>query len=303
MHFKYLTVPFYNRHTSISRLHIEARKLLTVILGVSVFLSAFTAGKLYAADENSTSGITNFAFASYLGTGFYTTSGQNVFVLQLPLEHVIKEKSSTEPGWLLKLPLTIGFIDFDNVDFENVPEPPRVDDVATITFLPGIEFQYPVTPDWTLSPFADYGFASDFNNTTNVLITGIGVKSNLDFHFDENMLTLGNRLLYARERSRISDNDSSYSLFETGLNYRINTDTSDNDPLFVNFYYINFYYPNDLVFLEDAPNPIRVGMENELGFTLSNISDFLFFEKPQLGFGVRFGNDVIAYRIVFGAPF
>lgn len=292
-----------NQHVSIRESIIKAVSSSCFLFSALVFLNLFTVTDVYAETGENTSGITNFAFSSYLGTGFYSTSGQEVFILQLPLDYVIKEKTDTEAGWRLRLPLTIGFINFDNIDFENIPEIPRIDDVATLTFLPGIEYQYPVTPDWTVSPFFDYGFARDLNATTNVLITGIGVKSTLYFHFDENRLTLGNRLLYARERSRISDNDSSYSLIETGLNYRINTDIAEQDPLFINFYYINFYYPNNLVFLEDAPNPIRVGIENEVGFTVSNIPDFLFFKKPQLGLGVRLGNDVSVYRIVFGTPF
>ena len=280
-------------------------KPLAIFIALFLFTSLFLtiSEKAYAINGKSTSGVTNFAFASYLGTGFYTTSGQNVFVLQLPFEHVINKKNDTEAGWLLNLPVTIGFINFDDADFDNLPGVPKLDDVATLTFLPGLEYQHPVTPDWTLIPFADYGFARDMNNTTNVLITGIGIKSYFNVHFDENLFTLGNRLLYARERSQISSNDSSYSLIETGLNYRIPTNSNNNDPLFVNLYYINFYYPNDLVFFQDAPNPIRVGVENELGITFSNIPDFLFFGKSQIGLGVRFGNDVNAYRIVFGMPF
>ena len=44
-------------------------------------------------------------------------------------------------------------------------------------------------------------------------------------------------------------------------------------------------------------------MENELGVTISNLPNFLFFKKPQLGLGVRFGDNVNVYRIVFGMPF
>ena len=57
------------------------------------------------------------------------------------------------------------------------------------------------------------------------------------------------------------------------------------------------------MFLERTTKPIRVGIEHEIGITFSNIPDFLFFEKPQLGAGVRFGNEVNVFRIIFGAPF
>ena len=273
-----------------------------IALPIFILLLCYTVNNTYAAEDDGGSfGLTSFAFASYLGTGFYTTSGQNVFVLQAPFEHIIKEKTDAEAGWVLKLPITIGFINFESIQVEELPQ---LSDVGTITFLPGLEFQYPVTDNWTVIPFADYGFARELDNTSNVLITGAGIKSYFNVHFDKAMFTLGNRFLYAREQSKDSSNDADYSLIETGLNYRVTSDYSfGGEPLYTNLYYINFYYPNNLVFFEQTPNPIRVGVEHEVGITFSNIPDFLFFEKPQIGIGLRFGNNVKVYRLVFGMPF
>jgi hypothetical protein len=279
----------------------NSRKLFS--LPIFILLCIFTVHNARAATEgeDGSFGLTSFAFSSYLGTGFYTTSGQNVFVLQLPIEHIIKEKTDTEAGVVLNLPITIGFINFDSEITENLP---GLNDVGTITFLPGLKYLYPVTPNWTLIPFVDYGFARELDSTANVLIVGAGIKSYYNVHFDKAMFTLGNRFLYARERSKASANDADYSLIETGLNYRVTSDFSfGNDQLYSNLYYINFYYPNNLVFFEQTENPIRIGVEHEIGITFSNIPDFLFFEKPQLGLGVRFGNGLNVYRLVFGAPF
>lgn len=295
----------YAKTNSTTNIHIKVllRKLQAnlAILPVFILPFCFMLNNAYAADEDGSFGLTSFAFASYLGTGFYTTSGQDVFVLQLPFEHTIKEQTETEAGWILKLPITLGFINFDSLRIEELPE---VDDVGTITFLPGLEYRYPVTPNWTLMPFADYGFARELDHASNVLIVGAGIKSYYDVHFDRAMFTLGNRFLYARERTEDSINDADYSLIETGLNYRVTSDYSfGSDPLYTNLYYILFYYPNNLVFFEQTENPISVGVEHEVGFTLSNIPDFLFFEKPQIGIGVRFGKNLNVYRLVFGAPF
>jgi len=279
--------------------HLQA---IRYTLPVFILLFSFLISNVHAADDDGGSfGLTSFAFASYLGTGFYTTSGQNVFVLQVPFKHTIKEMTDTEAGWVLKLPITIGFINFDSLKVEELP---GVSDVGTITFLPGLEYQHPVTPNWTLIPFADYGIARELDNTSNVFITGVGIKSYFNVHLKQSMFTLGNRFLYAREHSRDSSNAADYSLIETGLNYRVTSwHTIDDEPLYSNLYYINFYYPNELVFFEQTQNPIRVGVEHEFGITISNIPDFLFFEKPQLGIGVRFGNNVKVYRLVFGTPF
>jgi len=284
-----------------SAVSLRKSQIYLAAFSVLLLLLSSAGNKLLATEHTSSVGLTNYSFASYLGTGFYTTSGQRVFVLQLPLDYTIKQGTDTEAGVLLKLPVTIGIVNFDNIDIEQLPD---ANDVTTLTFLPGIEYQYPVTKNWTVSPFADYGFARDFNNDENVLIVGIGVKSYLDFHLEDSLVTLGNRFLYARERSKNSSNDSDYSLVETGLNYRfIDNSLTDNDTTYTNLYYINFYYPNDLVFLERTQNPVRVGLEHEVGITLSNLPDFLFFEKPQIGLGVRFGNDINVYRLIFGAPF
>lgn len=271
-----------------------------VLLGLFVIFSCLFTKNTLAAEED-TFGLTNFAFAHYLGTGFYSTSGQDVFVAQIPLAHTIKQKTHTEAGWVLNLPLTFGVVNIDGANADNIPE---LNDVATLTFLPGIEYQYPVTHNWTISPFLDYGFARDFNNSTNVLVTGAGIKSTYNLPVGSALLILGNRFLYAKERSESTNDNSDYSLIETGLNYRVASRyTSDERQLFSNLYYINFYYPNNLVLLERTDNPIRVCVEHEVGITFSNMPDFLFFEKPELGVGVRFGNDVDVFRIVFGAPF
>ncbi len=271
------------------------------LLGLFVIFCCLYSKNTLAAEEQGSFGLTNFAFAHYLGTGFYSTSEQDVFVVQMPLTHPIKQKTNTEAGWVLNLPLTFGLINIDGLDVDGIPD---LNDVTTLTFLPGIEYQYPVTHNWTISPFLDYGFARDFNNSTNVLVTGAGIKSTYNIPVNSALLILGNRFLYAREESENTNDNSDYSLIETGLNYRVASDfTPDERQLYSNLYYINFYYPNNLVLLERTANPIRIGVEHEIGITFSNMPDFLFFEKPEFGVGVRFGNGVDILRIVFGAPF
>ncbi len=249
---------------------------------------------------DNTAALTNFAFASYLGTGFYRTPNQRVFVFQIPLEHTIVEKTGSRPGWVLKLPLTFGLLDFEEIDAGNIPD---LNSIGTLTFLPGIEYQYPVTRDWTLIPFFDYGFARDLSNDRNILLIGSGLKSYADFRFAGGTLTLGNKFLFARESTRRSQSDASYSVLETAFNYRLHRHFCDRQHCRFNVYFIHYDYPNNLIFLEETPNPIRVGAENEVGFTISDLPDLLFFRKPQLGFGIRLGNNITVYRLIYGMPF
>ena len=137
-----------------------------------------------------------------------------------------------------------------------------------------------------------------------MLITGIGIKSYADFRLNETTLTLGNRFLYAREKSRDANNAADYVLIETGLSYLLKNKFSiANNSVRTNLYYVNYYYPDSLVFFDRAPNPIIIGVANEVGITFSNLPDFLFFDAPEVGIGVRYSGGLNVYRIVFGAPF
>jgi hypothetical protein len=298
-----------DRLISFSPLYYQNIKNIALPLCILTLTAITTSLK---AEEEGSFGVTNFAFSSYLGTGFYSTSGQDVFVIQLPFSFQIRQMTDEEAGWKLRLPLTIGIINldgtFDGIGLDSTPRTdalPELDDVTTLTFLPGIEYQYPVTPDWNVRPFFDYGFARDFNYTNNILIIGTGISSYYDFYEDDTRkFTLINKFIYAREGSKNSGENTDYTLIETGINYRITTDHVWGDKqVYVNPYFIYFYYPDDLVLLERTTTPIRVGNEREIGFTLSNLPDMLFLENPELGFGIRRGSGVTAYRLVFGVPF
>ena len=287
------------------------RNIKNIVLLLCLLTSTAITTSLKAEEEGSF-GVTNFAFSSYLGTGFYSTSDQDVFVIQFPFSYQIREMTDEQAGWKLRLPVTIGIVNLENtLDGVGLDSSPRTDslpelnDVTTLPFLPGIEYQYPVTPDWKVLPFFDYGFARDFNYTNNILIIGTGLSSYYDFYEDDTKkFTLINKFIYTRESSKNSGENSDYTLIETGINYRVTTDHVWGDNrIYVNPYFIYFYYPDDLVLLERTTKPIRVGNEREIGFTLSNLPDMLFLENPELGFGIRRGSGVTAYRLVFGVPF
>ncbi len=278
-----------------------ARQAIFIYLFIFCLLISSYPANAGLSSLKSTAGLTNFAFASYLGTGFYVSSGQKVFVIQLPFDHTIKQKTDTEAGWVLKLPVTFGLLDFNGLESGNLP---NLNQVGTLTFLPGIEYQYPVTPEWTVIPFGDYGFARDLNNKTNILVTGFGIKSYVKINHKGNQVTLGNKILYATEHSKNSDQNPDYALIETGLDYQIHTElNAGGRNIDLSFYYINYYYPNNLIFLAQTKNPIRVGSANEVGFSIANLPDFLFLKKPRLGFGVRISSGVTVYRLLYGLPF
>jgi hypothetical protein len=255
------------------------------------------------AEPDSETDLVNFAFARYLGTGFYATGDSRIFVLQIPMNYTLKpiDMSSLEPGWMLRLPITIGLVDFENIQDSDIP---GLNDVGTLSIIPGIEYQYPVTGNWSLNPFFDLGLAHDFNTDVSVRVFGLGIKSFAYFAHGDNTLLLGNRLLYANENTENIEGSTDFAVFETGLDYRIPSSFLPfGYPLTFSLYYINHYYINDLVFVRVTENPIELTSSNEVGFTVSLPEVSWLPDNPQIGFGIQYTGEVTFYRLVFGMPF
>jgi len=253
------------------------------------------------AEDTSEVELINFAFGNYLGTGFYTSGGGDVFILRIPLSTTLRPMTSNDSGWVITYPFTVGVANIDQIVDGTVP---NLDNVGTISVIPGIEYHYPVLHNWRLLPFFDLGLARDVVNNTNIRVLGAGVKSFVNFDFDRKRLTLGNRFLYADQRNLDVGGNSNFAVFETALDFNIPTDLTIHGSFFdYSFYFINYYYLKDLVLVDALDNPISLENKNEIGFTFSLPEYSWLPNNPRLGFGVQITKDTELYRIVFGMPF
>jgi hypothetical protein len=245
--------------------------------------------------------LVNFAFGNYLGSGFYASDGGDVFLLKIPLSTTIRPMTSNDPGWSIRYPVTFGVANVDEIIDGSVP---GVDHVGTVSVVPGIEYYYPVLRNWYLVPFFDFGFARDLANNIDIRVLGTGIRSYATFDFDRNRLTLGNRFLFADQKNLDIDSQSNFAVFETALDYNIPTDfTIHGSFIDIGFYFINYYYLNDLVLVDYLNEAISLENKNEIGFTFSLPEYFWLPDNSRLGFGVQITRDAELYRIVFGMPF
>jgi hypothetical protein len=245
--------------------------------------------------------LVNFAFGNYLGSGFYASSGGDVFLLKIPLTTTMRPMTSNDPGWSIRYPLTFGVANVDEIIDGSVP---GVDYVGTISIVPGVEYYYPVLRNWHLVPFFDYGFARDLVNNIDIRVLGTGMRSYVTFDFDRHRLTLGNRFLFADQKNLDIDSQSSFAVFETALDYNIPTDfTIHGSFIDVGFYFINYFYLDDLVLVDYLDEAISLENKNEIGFTFSLPEYFWLPDNSRLGLGVQITRDAELYRIVFGMPF
>jgi hypothetical protein len=257
------------------------------------------------SDDPSEVELTNFAFANYLGSGFYSSGSQKLFIFRVPLSSDLTEVTRERGGLRLNYPIALGagVIDADR-DFPDIGDVLDLNNFVTVSVVPGLEYVLPVTDIWSLLPFIDLGIAKDFVNETTVGVGGIGAKSFVSLEFDLSRLIIANRLLYAEQENLDSGNNSHFVSFETGLEYTVPTSYTINGSL-VSFsvYFINYYYLDELVLGGPVENRISLENKNEIGFTFILPKHDWLPDNSRLGFGVQVTKDTNFYRIVLGTPF
>ena len=98
---------------------------------------------VYAADAATRADLrfTNYAFAHEFGSGVYDFNGRTLQVYGLPFGWTAVEPGQDQAGLRLRLPVTLGFLDFHAADVIETGLPDRVDSVS---FVPGVEFAFVV---------------------------------------------------------------------------------------------------------------------------------------------------------------
>ena len=246
----------------------------------------------------------NYGFATYLGSGIYSASGQDVQVYQLPFSYQFF-KPGEEKNWGLKLtiPITLGFYDFK---LEDIPDTGFPTDISTLSIVPGLQFQYFVTKKWQLRPFFDFGFAQNMTNGDASRIYSYGLRSYYEYPFEDVTFPLGNRLLHARQRGVDRSASSDFGTFETSLDFRFK-----QFPFFkkhladFSVYFANFQYYDVLRLVIPNGKEVTVVKQNEVGFTfgVQIKKKTKFIDIPRIGLAIRKGDGLDIYRLVLGLPF
>lgn len=264
---------------------------------------SLAASNVFSATTEGDVDITNYAFATYLGTGIYVTSGRTVQVYQIPFSYTAREIKDNNYGLKVTLPVTFGFFDFKSSDVleNNLPS-----EVAIGSFIPGLEYQYPVNEYWLVSPFVDVGIAKNFSTGDSIYIYGAGLKNRIKFNWELWEFTIGNRLLYAAHSGDTPDDSNDFSSVETGIEVIYPSDlTIFNKLLKFSLYYVNYRYPDKLQFSNIQDENAEVKIQNEVGFTLvfSQPIESRWLDVPRIGLGYRTGDNLSITRLIFGIPF
>ncbi len=244
----------------------------------------------------------NYAYTTG-DTAFFNVVGQSVQAVRLPISYTLRSLDEHPWGAKLRFPISIGFHQLSASD----PLGGELrENLATISALAGVEFQFPVGARWTLKPFVEFGAGKDLDGGATALIYSGGLNVLLELNKGSTLFRLGAGAEYDGATVTSGGPSNGFTTIETGLDVRFPIGrAAGKRQLDWSVYGLLRYFPVALTFDQLNGERIELDRQNELGFTLG-------FEQPigfwllkirRVGVGYRFGDHLSSVRILFSVPF
>ena len=245
----------------------------------------------------------NWYYAATFGTGVYTAGDRTVAVLQLPISYVLQPAIENTYGLTLKILVTLGVYDytFDSVFVGNLPG-----QLSTLSVMPGLEWQVPVTHRWTVKPYFSGGIGQELSGKESALIYDFGIRSRFVIGEDKGVeFAMVNLLTAAGYRPRGGPTHP-FGVAGAGLDMVIPT----NKMLFgrealIGFTPIYYYYFNTLSFakFDNAENRLREEFELAVSIMSRKPWSLKYFDVDRVGLAIRTSGDIIGVTLFTSLPF
>lgn len=277
-----------------------------ILLWVLAFFIAPAAAQVQGQEEvDDPENLLHYSYSTLLGTGWYKVGDRRVAVLEAPFAWRLFDATDESPvGIRLLLPLAIGFNNFSSED----PIPDDSDDISTISFIPGIEFEIPIGEKWLLRPYGQLGFGTDIDSSENATIYSGGLKARYEFTpltIDQPGITIGSKLVAAGYSPENGNNDE-LGLAAFGFDVRFPLDwrigkrwTWAGLSVYGNYYFTEAEFEN---FVED---PEKVRSEVTVAVALGGVPDFELWgiTFDRIGLGYKRGDGIRAITLATEFPF
>jgi hypothetical protein len=260
---------------------------------------ALAQAALRASEEQ----LVNYAYATQLGSGVYDISGRTLQIYRLPFGYTFSQPSGKRPGVRLTMPLTIGFVDFEPRDVIDSGLPENLD---TLSFEPGVELDFALTPQWHVLPFAQAGRAWDRTGDGDATVYSLGAhlvglvsQAWLDLRFDVGAT-------YAVVDPSGDPRSDSLVVLQTGIEGRhtLGLDIAGHPLDWGAYLLVQSFLDRPDEPLDQSPDRAD-RYQFETGVTIGPRSKVTVWRipVPRLGVGYRFGRDLGVWRFVIGVPF
>jgi hypothetical protein len=263
----------------------------------SGLLAAFTF-RLHSALADEPAAPIPWAYGAYFGTGVYqTVNGETSYVLRVTPSWRLREASLDEQGtrtigWRIRLPTAFGLHEFEAsapgaaLSFGNV---------GTITAVPGVEIDVPMTERWSLKPLAALGWGTELGGGAHAWVYWAGVKSRVKFSADGFDWAIVNSLAY----SGYTDNQHATSRvlpLLTGFEFdRPTSKKLGGDPVHL-YWHLGYtdFLANEPLLLGSFVSTVDVHDEWEVGMAFGRGAEPLRLWRlrwDRVGIAYRFSSD------------
>ncbi|MFV2073132.1 MAG: hypothetical protein ACC742_10840 [Thermoanaerobaculales bacterium] len=274
----------------------------TAKLAAALVLPALVLAVLPVGGQGADSGVPiNHPFVFGLGTGDSNAPETKVYDLRVPIYYPLIPLED-ERSWGLRLKLTVfaGVYDF----FADVESDFKLR-FQSLAATPGVEFLLPAGGGWVLKPFAEIGYARDFDNGLGFGVWSAGLRTLVTWPVGRIDLSLGTKVQFLSSFTSDLDLADDFEEIRIGLDARHPLGfTVGGNPADLSLYVIRRRYV-DAVIKPTEGKPLQIEATNEIGLTFGTTPRIkLWFVKlPRIGLGYRWAKNARGIRLNFGFPF
>ena len=242
----------------------------------------------------------HWAYGTYFGTGVYRVSGgEEAYILSMRPRWQLREAALDDQGQRtagieLRFPVAIGAYELDAADIGGTLS---VDNVGTLSAVPGVEFDVPMSARWSLKPLAYVGWGTELDGDASAWIYWTGLKSRWLFPRGKTNWALVNALTYVGYSADAGDSGNGLPLF-TGFEVDRPLDMKKlaDEPVILHWHVGYTSYLNEAKFLPSSTSTehVRLDDEWELGVAFSTGQEPLRLWRlkwDRVGVAYRFSSD------------
>jgi hypothetical protein len=270
---------------------------LLAFVGSHAAAAHWRAAQLQADKE-----FTSYAFAHEFGSGVYDFNGHTLQVYGLPFAWTIRDLDDQGPGVRLRLPVTLGFLDFEAKDVLETGLPTSVD---SLSFVPGVEIEFHVGDQWRALPYAQAGVSLSSRDDVEARLYGTGLRAERDFDMAPYAGLYASELIYSAVDYRSGDlpNDDFVRWRNAVEASRSTGRTLAGRDVDWGWFAIADWYVDPPTGPATGVRAPPVQLESGVVFGTRTTWYLLHMPLPRIGLSYRFAGDLSSIRLVIGAPF
>lgn len=270
-----------------------ARTILRDSIGIALVLLALGSSRAQDADLDP------ILLTDLDGAQVEDVSASSFALYRIPISYRLR--SLDEHPWGLRLTFPVSLGSYRIEALSEVDE--LIENIQTVSVIPGVEFEFPAGERWVLKPFAEVGIGTDSGGGGTDVLWGTGLRGVGTYRPATATLSVGSAAVYKHPSS--ADSFDSYSKVELGLDaqWPLGLSLGRRQASGGVFAIARRYFELDAPRLGEEPRKIDQSYEVGLSFATDPVIEIVKIDIPWIGLGYQFGEIFGGVRLYLSFPF